>query len=94
MTPARKTITAALAVVTLAGGVSATATPAAAWCNGWTCYSDGPSAGAVAAGVIGGLALGAIAAGAARSHDTCVVRKRIYNRRGRFIGVRRVRVAC
>ncbi len=96
MTRTRKILTASLAALTLAGAVSATATPAAAWCNGWTCYSDGPRGGAIAAGVIGGLALGAIAAGAASqpTYATCIQRQRVYNSYGDFIGYRRVRVAC
>ncbi|MCC2100585.1 MAG: hypothetical protein KDJ12_05980 [Hyphomicrobiales bacterium] len=98
MTRTRKIITASVAALTLAGAVTTTATPAAAWCNGWTCYSDGPSGGAIAAGVIGGLALGAIAAGAANAaqpaYSTCLVREARYDHRGRFRGYRRVRVAC
>jgi len=98
MTRTRKIITASVAAVSLVGAVTATATPAAAWCNGWTCYSDGPSGGAIAAGVIGGLALGAIAAGAANAaqpaYRTCLVRQARYDDWGRFRGYRRVRVAC
>ena len=99
MSRTRKIITASIAALTLGGAVTATATPAAAWCNGWTCYSDGPSAGAIAGGVIGGLALGAIAAGAANAaqpqyYNTCVQRTAVYDDWGRFRGYRRVRVAC
>ena len=96
MTRTRKIITASLAALTLGGAVAATATPAAAWCNGWTCYSDGPRGGAIAAGVIGSLALGAMAASAAqpRYYDTCVQRTAVYDDWGRFRGYRRIRVAC
>ena len=44
--------------------------------------------------MIGGLTLGAIAASAADRSDTCVVRQRVYNDYGDFVGYRRVRVAC
>ncbi|MEI2735008.1 MAG: hypothetical protein V9G24_09490 [Rhodoblastus sp.] len=99
MTRTRKTISASIAALTLVGAVAAGTTPAAAWCNGWTCYSDGPSAGAIAGGVIGGLALGAMAAGAAAAapqpvYGTCIARQAIYDDWGRFRGYRRVRVAC
>ena len=97
MTRTRKTISASIAVLTLVGAVAAGTTPAAAWCNGWTCYSDGPNAGAIVGGVIGGMALGAMAAGAAaqpRYYNTCVERQAIYDDWGRFRGYRRVRVAC
>ena len=98
MTRTRKIITASIAALTLGGAVAGTSTPAAAWCNGWTCYSDGPSGGAIAAGVIGGLALGAMAAGAAnaqpRYERTCVQRVAVSGDSGRFRGHRRVRLAC
>lgn len=94
MTRTRKIITASIAALTLAGAVSATATPAAAWHHhgyGW----GGP---AIAGGIIGGLALGAMAASAANAqpvyYDTCVTRQAVYDSWGNFRGYRRVRVAC
>ena len=91
----RKIITASIAALTLAGAVSATATPAAAWHRhhggwGW----GGP---AIAGGVIGGLALGAMAASAANAqpvYETCLTRQAVYDSWGNFRGYRRVRVAC
>ncbi len=94
----RKIVSASIAALTLVGAVAATTTPAAAWCNGWTCYSDGPNAGAIVGGVIGGMALGAMAAGAAAApapvYGTCIARQAVYDDWGRFRGYRRVRVAC
>ncbi len=56
----RKTATGLVAAASLGAMVAATSTPAAAWGrHGW---GPGP---AIAAGVLGGLAIGAIAAGAA-----------------------------
>jgi len=60
----RKTLTAALAAAVVAGGVLASATDADA---GPRRHHRGDN-GAVIAGIIGGLAVGAIAASAARSH--------------------------
>ncbi|MBX3525951.1 MAG: hypothetical protein KF904_07085 [Rhodoblastus sp.] len=93
MTRSRKIITASIAALTIAGAVSATATPAAAWGHrhhggwGW----GGP---AIAAGVIGGLTLGAMAAAAQPAYATCVQRTAVYDDWGRFRGYRRIRVAC
>ena len=93
MTRTRKFITASIAALTLAGAVSATTTPAAAWGKyhhhhgGW---GWGPG---VALG-IGALTVGALAASSAYDYDTCVVRQRVYDDWGRFRGYRRVRVAC
>lgn len=92
MTRFRKTIAASLAALTLAGTLAASATPAAAW--GWRHHYRGWGGPGIAAGVIGGLTLGAIAASAATSYDTCVVRQRVYDSYGDFVGWRRVRVAC
>ncbi len=92
MTRSRKIITASIAALTLAGTVAATTTPAAAWGyrHGW-----GWGGPAIAAGVVGGLALGAMAASAAPAYyDTCVSRQAVYDDWGRFRGYRRVRVAC
>jgi hypothetical protein len=70
----RKTIAAGLAAITLAGGAIASAAPASAqqgFSRGWGGYGYGYrhrayrphyGGGAVAAGLIGGLALGALAA--------------------------------
>jgi hypothetical protein len=67
----RKTVIGSLAAVTLAAGVAATATPAAArwyrgyWYPGYGWYSGYPDWGsAVANGVLGGIALGTLAASA------------------------------
>lgn len=92
MTRIRKTIVASLAALAMAGAVASSATPAAAW--GWKHHHHGWGGAGIAAGVIGGLTLGAIAASAADRSDTCVVRQRVYNDYGDFVGYRRVRVAC
>ncbi|HMN73325.1 MAG TPA: hypothetical protein PKA55_15805 [Rhodoblastus sp.] len=94
MNRTRKIITVSIAALTLAGAVSATATPAAAW--GWHHHHGwGWGGPAIAGGVIGGLALGAMAASAAPAYyDTCVTRQAVYDDWGRFRGYRRVRVAC
>jgi hypothetical protein len=68
----------------------------------------GPNPGAVAAGVVGGLALGAIAAGAAGAYGgpgygygygaygapSCIANQPIYDGWGNFRGYRRVYVPC
>ncbi len=85
-----KIITTSIAALTLAGAVAATSTPAAAWHyhhGGW----GGP---AIAAGVVGGLALGAMAASSQPYYATCVTREAVYDSWGNFRGYRRVRVAC
>lgn len=89
---ARKTLTTLAAAATLGLGIAATATPAAAWYPhhhhgyGW----GGPAA----AGVIGGLALGAMAASASQpAYGGCWIERRpVYSERGRFLGQRRIRV--
>lgn len=90
MTRTRKIITASIAALTLAGAVSATATPAAAWHR----YGWGWGGPAIAAGVVGGLALGAMAASSQPYYATCVTREAVYDGWGNFRGYRRVRVAC
>ena len=64
----RKTISAALAAATLAGSLVATAAPAEA------------RGGAFAAGLIGGVALGAIAVDAYRPGPVYVVERRVVRR--------------
>ena len=59
MSVVKKTVTAGLAALTLTAGIASASAPAAAWYRGgW--------GGPVAAGVIGGLAAGAIIGSAAR----------------------------
>lgn len=61
----KKSIVAAAAALTLGGGMVAASAPAEAgyrYGHGGHHYGYRPSTGAVAAGVIGGLALGAVAA--------------------------------
>ena len=99
MTRTRKIITASLTALTLGVGIAASSTPAAAWgCGPWGCgggwghhYGWG---GPAAAGLVGGLALGAIAAGAASAAPSCVADQPVYNRYGNFVGYRRVATAC
>jgi hypothetical protein len=84
-------LTATLAALTLGATVIATSTPAAAWHRhgGWH-RGGGWGGGAVAAGVVGALALGAIAASAAPS---CYLTSQpVVNRWGRVVAYRRVRV--
>jgi hypothetical protein len=97
MTRTRKIITASLAALTLGLGVAASSSPAAAWgCGPWGCgggwghhYGWGAPA---AIGLGSALAIGAIAASAAPA--ACVSDQPIYSRHGRFLGYRRVAVAC
>ena len=104
MTLVKKSLTAGLAAVTLAGSLAASSAPAAAWGHrGW--------GGPFAAGVIGGLATGAIIGSVARPaygygygypaygygpepvYDPCYVTRRpVYDGYGDFAGYRRVRV--
>ena len=97
MTPIRKILTGGLAALTLGMTVAATATPAdAQWRGGWGGGGwrggwGGP--GPWVAGAIGGLALGAMAAGAANNYG-CVANQPVYDQWGRFVGYQRVRVAC
>ena len=64
MTGLRKTFLAGLAALTLATGVAGSTAPAAAWYRGYGYGWGGP----VAAGVIGGLAAGAIVGSVARPY--------------------------
>ncbi|MBV8567372.1 MAG: hypothetical protein JO366_19820 [Methylobacteriaceae bacterium] len=82
----KKTVAASLAALTLAFGIAASSTPASAF---WK-----KPGGAFVGGLIGGLALGAIAAGAAASEegDCYVTRQRVYDDYGNFMGYRPVQV--
>jgi hypothetical protein len=98
---AKKAVIGALAAVTLGGAVMTSSTDAYAWHRGFKHgYYGAPyyrhrraHGGAVAAGVLGGLALGALAAGAARPAyaapiapgygDCYVVRRRFIDDWGR-----------
>jgi hypothetical protein len=82
-------------VATTFAAMIATASPALA--GGWNHHWNGP----VAAGVIGGLALGAIASGAyggpayydAPVYSNCyLVKQPAYDYWGNFVGYRRVRI--
>jgi hypothetical protein len=108
MTVLRKSITGALAALTLGATVAATATPASAdWRGhrgGWHGGHQRGWGGPVAAGVIGGLALGAFAANAGPRYYAPTAGQRFYggdcfrqdrptyDRWGRFIGYRAVTV--
>ncbi|MBN9063031.1 MAG: hypothetical protein BGP06_17935 [Rhizobiales bacterium 65-9] len=72
MTLFKKTLTAALATVAVAGAMTLQAGQAEAryWRYG---YGYGYGGGALAAGIVGGLALGAIAASAAQPRPAYVV---------------------
>lgn len=101
MTRLRALFTASLAPLTLAAAFAATATPAAAWCGPGGCWGHHHHrwGGPAAAGIVGGLALGALAASTAAARpayapDTCLVRQRVYDDYGNYLGKRRVRVAC
>ena len=101
MTMLKTCLTVGLATLTLATGVAATATPAAAW------YRGGYGA-PLAAGVFGGLAAGAILGSVARPaygygygygyapapvYDACYRERRpVYDVYGNFAGYRSVRV--
>ena len=90
----KKTLTASLAALTLGMTVLTSATPAFARGGG----------GLLAAGIIGGLALGAIAAGSAQAApgyyapqrvyggECWMERRAVHNRWGDVIGYRRIRV--
>lgn len=89
----KKTITASLAALALAGAVFASSAPAEArWRH------RGHWGAPVAAGVVGALALGAIAASAYQPvygyPATCIEDRPVFNRRGDIIRWRRVHVAC
>ena len=91
MTRTRKIFTATIAAATL-GLTVASSTPAAAW--GWKHHHHYGYGAPIAAGVIGGLALGAMAASAESNYYSCVGRQPIYNSWGEVVGYRRVRIAC
>ena len=95
MTRFRKTLTASLAALTLGGAVlGTTTTPAAAWGYG---YHGGWGWGgpAIAAGVIGGMALGAAAASASSGgYYACTARQPVYDAYGYVRYYRAVRVPC
>jgi hypothetical protein len=94
MTRFRKTITASLAALTIGAGVIATsASPAAAWGGyGW---HHGWGGGGIAAGVLGGLALGAVAASASPYYGGygCTATQGFYDSWG-YVHYRRVAVPC
>ena len=86
----KKSLTVGLSALTIVASLSAASTPASAR-NG----------GAIAAGIIGGLALGAMAAGAANSYyaprrayaGSCWIERRpVTNHWGDVVGYRRIRV--
>ena len=89
----KKALVGALALATVSGTMAVSTTPAAAWHRGYAHgYYAAPYAykrhrsgrnAAIAAGVVGGLALGALAAGAARPAyavpaEECYVARRRY----------------
>ena len=89
MSAVRKTVTAGLAALTLGTATIAASSPAEAW---WRYGWGAP----VAAGVLGGLAAGAIIGSAARPYGygpgPCVRRRPVYDGYGNFAGYRPVRV--
>lgn len=99
MTFVRKTITGAVAALTIGASLAATATDASAGWRGRHHHRGGWGA-PVAAGVIGGLALGALAAnagpryyGAPYAPAPCYRERRpVYDAWGRFLGYQAVRV--
>jgi hypothetical protein len=96
--PVKKIVIGAVAALSLS---SAFSSPASAWCNGWGCGGDN-AGGAAAAGLIGGLALGAVIANAnqpryyyatpAYGGGCWIERRPVYDEWGNFIGRRRVRI--
>jgi hypothetical protein len=91
----QRTFTASLAALSLAGTLALASSPASA--SGWNHHWNGP----LAAGVVGGLALGAVAGGGypsaayyvAPAYEGCYFARRpIYDGWGEFVGYRRVRV--
>ena len=79
MTFSKKSLTSALAALTLGGAVVATSAPAEA---GWGYRRHG---GAVAAGVIGGLAVGAIIAASRPAYAEPVYETECYVVKRRFV---------
>jgi hypothetical protein len=108
MTTFRKTLTATITALALVATVAASATPAAAdWRGHHGGYRGGHSGGhggAIAAGIIGALALGAFAAHAGSNDyapsyatpvydESCELQNQpTYDRWGRFRGYRQVTV--
>ncbi|WP_342360472.1 hypothetical protein [Terrarubrum flagellatum] len=89
MTTFKKTLTAALAALSLAGAMTITTSSAEAY------WRRGYNGGAVAAGVVGALALGAIAASAAQPTyvSGCYIqRQSVWSDYRQGYVVRRVRV--
>ncbi|MBL8590175.1 MAG: hypothetical protein JNK46_16700 [Methylobacteriaceae bacterium] len=88
----KKVFTGAMAAVVMAGTLMASMGSAEA---GWR-YRRGWHGGAVAAGVIGALAIGAIAASAAPRpyyvYGCHIERRPVYNAWGDVVGFRRIRV--
>jgi hypothetical protein len=85
----KKAISAILIASTLGAAAIATSAPASAAYWG---HHRGYHGGAVAAGVIGMLALGAIAASASTPRQCWIERRAVTNRFGDVIGSRRIRV--
>ena len=74
----KKAVTVIAAAAALGGATFASTSPAQAWCGYYGCgygYSDG----ALAAGIIGGLAVGAIAASAAHQAHEAEARRAYYS---------------
>lgn len=97
MTTRTRTISIVAAAAALGGATVASTSPAQAWCGHHGCgygYSDG----ALAAGIIGGLAVGAIAASAAhqaqQARDEEARRAHYANRRQAARKARPVRQAA
>ncbi len=90
----KKILTASLGALVIGATVIASATPAAAWGHR---YGGGWGGGWRGPALFGGLALGALAAGAAYNspyyYGGCYIERRpVTNRWGDVIGTRRVRV--
>lgn len=93
MSPVKKIVATGIAALSLGTATLATSTPAAAW---WRYGWGAP----VAAGVLGGLAAGAIIAGSRPYYAPgyyggpypCVRQRPVYDAYGNFVGYRPVRV--
>lgn len=88
MTTFRKTLTVALAALTVGVTVLASSAPASA--RGW--HRGGLGWGPAAAIGIGALAVGAIAASSAAYGDCYITRRAVVDYYGNVVGFRRVRV--
>ena len=88
----KKTLTATLAAATIGLTIAASSTPAAAW--GYKHHHRGWGGAGIAAGVVGALALGAVAANAGGYYGgSCYIERRaVTNYYGDVVGFRRVRV--